>query len=67
MKLPKSPGLMISASGISIKIFLPSDPDELCNRLKLLIQEAQAGKNSDKINDEIIFILNKLLEYKCIF
>ena len=34
IKLLKSPGLMVSASGISKTIFLSSDPDELCERLK---------------------------------
>ena len=56
---------MVSASGVSNTIFLPSDPDELCIRLNLLMQEVQAGKKSDKINDEIIFIFDKLMEYKC--
>ena len=36
---PKSPSLMISASGISNTIFLTSDPNELCNRLKMLLQK----------------------------
>ena len=53
------------ASVIS-KIFLPSDPDGLCNRLKLLLQEKHAGKMSDIINDEIVAIVDKLLEYRCI-
>ena len=66
IKLLKSPGLMISASGVSKTIFLSSDPDELCNRLKLLLQEKHAGNNSDIINDEIVAIIDKLLEYKCI-
>ena len=57
---------MVSASRVSRKIFLSSDPDELCNRLKLLLQEKQAGNNSDIINQEIIAIVDKLLEYKCI-
>ena len=57
---------MISASGISKTLFLPSDPDELRNSVKLLGQKVQAGKNSDKINDEFIVIFNKLLENKCI-
>ena len=52
-------------SGIST-IFLPSDPDELRKRLKLLLQENHAGKNSDIINDELSAIVDKLLEYKCI-
>ena len=66
IKSLKSPGLMVSASGVSRTIFLSSDPDELCNRLKLLLQEKHAGNNSDIINDEIIAIIDKLLEYNCI-
>ena len=65
-KLLNSPGLMVSASGVSKTIFLSSDPDELCDRLKLLLQEKQAGNNSDIINNEIVAIVDKLLEYKCI-
>ena len=65
-KLLNSPGLMVSASGVSKTIFLSSDPDELCERLKLLLQEKHAGNNSDLINDEIVAIVDKLLEYKCI-
>ena len=52
-------------SGISTK-FLSFDPDKLCDRLKLLLQEIQTGNNSDIINDEIVAIIDKLLEYKCI-
>ena len=66
IKLLKTPGLMVSASGVSKTIFLSSDPNELCDRLKLLLQEKQAGNNSDIINDEINAIIDKLLEYKCI-
>ena len=57
---------MVSASGVSKTIFLSSDPDELCERLKLLLQEKHGGNNSDIINDEIVAIVNKLLEYRCI-
>ena len=64
IKLLKTPAIM--ASGISNIIILSSDPDELCNRFKLLLQEKQAGNNSDQINEEIIAIVDKLLEYKCI-
>ena len=39
MKLLNSAGLTISASGISNTIFFSSNPDELCKRLNLLIQE----------------------------
>ena len=66
IKLLNSPGLIVSASGISKTIFLSSDPDELCERLKMLLQEKHAGNNSDIINDEIVAIVDKLLEYKCI-
>ena len=64
INLLKSPGLMISGSSVSKTIFLSSDPDELCNRLKSLLQEKHAGNISDIINDEIVAIVDKLLEYK---
>ena len=35
IKLPRSPGLMVSTSGISKTMFLSTDPNELCDRLKL--------------------------------
>ena len=41
------------ASGIS-RIFLSENPIALCDRLKLLLQEKQAGDNSDTINVEIV-------------
>ena len=62
IKVPKSPGLMVSASGVSKTSFLSSDPDELQDRLKLLLQEKLGG---NIIFDEEIFgIFDKLLEYK---
>ena len=66
IKLLNSPGLMVSASGISKAIFLSSDPNELCDRLRLLLQEKQAENNSDINNQEIVAIVDKLLEYKCV-
>ena len=63
IKLLKSPAIM--ALGITT-IFLSENPDELCDRLKLLLQEKNAGNNSDIINMEIITIVDKLIEYKCI-
>ena len=50
-KLFKSPGLKISASGSSNTIILSSNPNELCNRLRLLVQEEQAGNNSGLFNE----------------
>ena len=64
IKILESPAIM--ASGVSKTIFLSSDPNELCDRLKLLLQEKHAGNNSDIINNEIVAIVDKLLEYKCI-
>ena len=61
--LLNSPRIM--GSGVTT-IFLSENADELCNRLKLLLQEKHAGNNSDIINDEIVAIIDKLLEYKCI-
>ena len=63
IKLLESPAIM--ASGITT-IFLSENPNELCDRLKLLLQEKHAGNNSDLINEEIVAIVDKLLEYKCI-
>ena len=64
VKILNSPTIM--ASGVSNIIILSSDPNELCDRLKLLLQEKHAGNNSDIINDEIVAIVDKLLEYNCI-
>ena len=60
----ESPAIM--ASGISGTITLSSNPNELCDKMKLLLQEKQAGNNSDIFNDEILAIVDKLFEYKCI-
>ena len=64
IKLLKSPGLMASASGVAKTLFLSSDPDEICDRLTLLLQQTHAGNNSNIINEEIIAIIDKLLECK---
>ena len=64
IRLLKSPGLMISASGISNTVFFPSDHNELCDRIKILLREKHAGNTSDKINKEIVVLLDKFLHYK---
>ena len=66
IKLLKSPGLMASASGVSNPIILTFDPDELCERLRTLLQEKEAGNNSDIINQGIVAIVDEILENKCI-
>ena len=57
---------MVSASGVSKTIFLLSDPNELCDRLRLLLQKKHGCNNSNLIDEEIVAIIDKLLEYKCI-
>ena len=54
------------ASGISKTIFLSSDPNEICDRLKLLLQEKNSGHNSNLFDEDFVAIVDKLLEYKCI-
>ena len=46
-------------------IFLPSDPDELVDQLKLLYFE-KVGNDSFLINEQMLAIIDKLLEYECI-
>ena len=58
IKLLESPDLMVSASCVSKTMFLSSDPDEFCHRIKLFLQETYAGNNSDLINQE--FKVDKL-------
>ena len=60
IKLLKSQAIM--ASGVPNTISLSSDPDELRERLKLLLQEKQAGNISDIISKEIAAIVDKKLE-----
>ena len=64
LRLLDKPAIM--ASGISKTIILSSDPNELCDRLRLLLEEKYAGNNSNLIDEEIVAIVDKLLEYKCI-
>ena len=61
--LLKSPAIM--ASGIST-IFLSENHNEFCDRTKLLLEEKQSGNSSLLIDEEIVSIIDKLLEYKCL-
>ena len=62
INLLNSPSLMVSDSGISKTIFLSSDPNELCDRLKLLLQKKHGGNKSNIIDEEIVVIVDKLLK-----
>ena len=56
----------IKASGFTKTIILSSDPNDLCDRFKLLLQEKRSGNNSNLFDEEIVAIIDKLLEYKCL-
>ena len=64
IKILEPPAIM--ASVISKTIILSPDPNELCDRLKLLLQKKHGGNNSNLIDEEIVAIVDKLLEFKCI-
>ena len=64
IRLLDEPAIM--ASGVSKTIFLSANPNELCDRLKLLLQEKHGGNNSKLIDEQIVAIIDKLLEYKCL-
>ena len=64
IRLLDQPAIM--ASGISKTIILSSNADELCDRLKLLLQEKHGGNTSNLIDEEIVAIVDNLLEYKCL-
>ena len=63
IRLLKSPA--IKTPGIST-IFPSGNFNEFCDRSKLSLQKKQAGNNSDIVNEEILAIADKLVEYKCI-
>ena len=62
-KLLKSRAIMASRTST---IVFSSDPKAICDRIRSLLQEKQAGNNSKLFNQEIVAIVDKLLEYKCI-
>ena len=74
IRLLKSPVIMISASGFSSyhkkksfskTRFLSSELNDLCDRIKLLLQEKKPGNKSEMNNEENLAIAGKFLEYKC--
>ena len=62
IKILESPAVL--ASGISRTIILSSDPNELCDGLRILLQEKHGDNNSNLSDEEIVAIVDKLLEYK---
>ena len=66
IRLPKSPAIRAGFLKKSKTTFLSSNLNQLCDGLKTLLKEKQAGNNFDKIDGESIALADKLLEYKCI-
>ena len=52
-------------SGLNF-VFLPSDPDELVDQLKLLYFEKVGGKDNPMLSEQIKAIADKFLQYQCI-
>ena len=55
----------LSRSHTNQYVFLPSDPDELVDQLKLRYFEKLGGNDNHQLNEQIIAIVDKLLEYEC--
>ena len=55
----------MESRGLDI-VFHSSDHNEIVNRLNLLHPEQNAGNESNIINEEILAIMDKLLEYGCL-
>ena len=53
-------------SGFIQYIFLPSDPDELVDRIKLIVLEKVGGNENPMLSEQIVAIVDKLLEFECI-
>ena len=66
----KSFGKLLESSAIMAlgvtTIFLSDVPDEICDRLKLFLQEKPAGNTSNSFNEEIIARIDRPLVYRCI-
>ena len=56
----------LSRSYTNQYVFVPSDPDELVDQLKLVYFEKLGGNDNPQLNKQIIAIVDKLLEYECI-
>ena len=60
IRLLQSPAIMAGSLKKSNTRWLSTDPNELCDKLKFLLQEKQAGNISDTINEEIIATADNL-------
>ena len=65
-KLSRSNSQSYAGSHTNQYVFLPSDPDELVDQLKLLYFEKLGGNDNPQLNEQIIALVDKLLGYECI-
>ena len=52
--------------GLNQYVFLPSDPDELVDQLKLIVLEKVGGNDNPMLSEQIVALADKLLEYESI-
>ena len=55
-----------SPSKSLICVFIPSDPDELVDQLKLIVLEKVGGNDNPMLSEQIVASTDKLLQYQCI-
>ena len=53
-------------SGLNQHVFLPSDPDELVDQLKLIVLEKVGGNDNPMLSEQIVAIADKHLQYESI-
>ena len=46
-------------------IFLSENPNEICDRVCLIIQAQQAGSDTNRFENGIVAVIDKVLEHKC--
>ena len=53
-------------SGLNQYVFLPSDPDELVDQLKLIVLEKVGGNDNPMLSEQIVATADKHLQYESI-
>ena len=65
INLPATMAGSLKKKSLAITRWLFSDPKEFCHRLKILLQQQQAGINFILNGEEVFVVADKLKEYKC--
>ena len=63
-KMLNAPAIMAGSLKETNTRRLSCDPKKVCDRLKLFLQEKQAGDNSNINNERNVAIADKLIKYK---